>query len=42
MDPKGKVVVITGGTSGLGQATAIDFAKKGARVIIVGRAARRP
>jgi NAD(P)-dependent dehydrogenase (short-subunit alcohol dehydrogenase family) len=37
MDPKGKVVVITGATSGLGQATAIDFAKKGARVFIVGR-----
>jgi NAD(P)-dependent dehydrogenase (short-subunit alcohol dehydrogenase family) len=37
MDPKGKVVVITGGTSGLGQAFAISVAKKGARVILVGR-----
>ncbi|MDP2342820.1 MAG: SDR family NAD(P)-dependent oxidoreductase [Deltaproteobacteria bacterium] len=37
MDPKGKVVVITGASSGLGQATAINFAKQGARVIAVGR-----
>lgn len=36
-----KVVVITGGTSGLGQAAAIDFAKQGAHVIIVGRDAAR-
>jgi NAD(P)-dependent dehydrogenase (short-subunit alcohol dehydrogenase family) len=37
MDPKGKIVVITGATSGLGQAAAIDFAKAGAKVFIVGR-----
>lgn len=37
MDIKGKVVVITGGTSGLGQAAAVDFAKEGAKVFIVGR-----
>ena len=41
MDPKGKVVVITGATSGLGQAAAVDFAKAGAKVFIVGRDAAR-
>jgi NAD(P)-dependent dehydrogenase (short-subunit alcohol dehydrogenase family) len=41
MDPRGKVVVITGATSGLGQAFAIDLAKAGARVFIVGRDAAR-
>lgn len=37
MDPKGKVVVITGATSGLGQACAIDLAKRGAHIVVVGR-----
>ena len=41
MDPKGKVVVVTGATSGLGKATAIDLAKRGARVLVVGRDAAR-
>ncbi len=41
MDPKGKVVVVTGGTSGLGQAFALEVAKQGARVILVGRDAAR-
>ena len=41
MDPKGKVVVVTGATSGLGQAAAIDLATRGARVFIVGRDAQR-
>jgi NAD(P)-dependent dehydrogenase (short-subunit alcohol dehydrogenase family) len=41
MDLSGKTVVITGATSGLGQAAAIDFAKGGARVFIVGRDAER-
>lgn len=41
MDLKGKVVVVTGATSGLGQAVAIDFAKSGAKVFIVGRDAAR-
>ena len=34
---KGKVVVVTGGSSGIGQATAHKLAEAGARVIIVAR-----
>lgn len=34
---KNKVVLITGGTSGIGEASAIAFAKEGADVIIIGR-----
>ena len=36
-DPKGKTVVITGATSGIGEATAIALARQGARVLVVGR-----
>jgi NAD(P)-dependent dehydrogenase (short-subunit alcohol dehydrogenase family) len=41
MGMEGKTVVITGATSGLGQGAAIDFAKGGAKVFIVGRDAAR-
>jgi len=34
---KDKVIIITGGSSGIGKAAALDFAKKGAQVLITGR-----
>lgn len=33
----GKVAIVTGATSGIGQATAIMFAREGAKVVLVGR-----
>jgi NAD(P)-dependent dehydrogenase (short-subunit alcohol dehydrogenase family) len=34
---KNKVVIITGGTSGIGKATALKFAATGAKVVVSGR-----
>ena len=39
MDPRLKVVVVTGASSGIGAATAEAFARKGARVVCVARRA---
>ncbi len=33
----GKTVVITGGTSGIGEVAAVDLARKGARIVLVAR-----
>jgi NAD(P)-dependent dehydrogenase (short-subunit alcohol dehydrogenase family) len=38
---KGRVAVITGGTSGIGSATAVRFAGEGAAVVVIGRNSER-
>ena len=37
MNFRNKVVVITGASSGIGEASAIKFAKKNAKVVLVAR-----
>jgi NAD(P)-dependent dehydrogenase (short-subunit alcohol dehydrogenase family) len=40
-DLKGKTALVTGSTSGIGRATAIALAARGAHVLIVGRNEQR-
>jgi short-subunit dehydrogenase len=37
MDPKGKVVIVTGASSGIGEATARQFGREGSKVVLVAR-----
>jgi NAD(P)-dependent dehydrogenase (short-subunit alcohol dehydrogenase family) len=41
MDLAGKIVVVTGGTSGIGQSAALMLAARGAEVVVIGRDAAR-
>ena len=38
---EGKVVIVTGASSGIGRAAAIEFAKEGAHVVITGQNLQR-
>jgi len=37
----GKVIIVTGATSGIGEATAIEIAREGGRVVLAGRRKER-
>lgn len=37
MDFKGKIVLVTGASSGIGEHVSIEFAKNGAKVVLIGR-----
>jgi len=36
-DYKNKTIIVTGSTGGIGETTAIEFAKKGSNVVVTGR-----